>query len=266
MTEHTPFGPLEALRTRPIPDQTDDIRRRKGYRKHPIDLADHRADEPLVDLAAMGIAGTNHYFQPRNPPYYQRIPGSIPNLLLRRGAAELLTGVNARLAPAGLELFVFDGWRPRAVQSYFHDHWMPERILAAYPGLTPAEVVQEVEQYWSAPTDDAASPAPHSTGGAVDLTIRWIGGAEPLWMGSLFDDVSEIAHLDYFEVRQDLGLALSNDEARKNRRLLYRLMTEAGFAANPTEWWHYGYGELMWARLTGAPAAFYGDASAQVEL
>jgi D-alanyl-D-alanine dipeptidase len=265
MPDSPPFGLLETLRKRPIPDQAADIARRRGYRSHALDLGDPRADEPMVDLGESGIAGANHYFQPAAPPYYRRIPGAIPRLLLRRGVVARLSAVNARLAPAGLELFVFDGWRPKAVQAYFHDHWMPERILAVFPGLTPAEVVREVEQYWSAPTSDPASPAPHSTGGAVDLTLRWIVSAEPLWMGCLFDDVSEIAHVDYFETRQDLGLALSNDEARKNRRLLYWLMVEAGFAANPTEWWHYGYGELMWARLTGAPAAFYGDASAQVE-
>jgi D-alanyl-D-alanine dipeptidase len=259
------FGPLEAQRGRPIPDQEPDIARRRGYRSHPLDLSDPRAQEPLVPVAGAGVSGANHYFEACNPPYYRRIPGATPHLLVRRGALERLAVVNRRLAASGLELFVFDGWRPRAVQAYFHDRWMPERILAAFPGLASDEVTRKVEQYWSDPTVDAASPAPHSTGGAVDLTLRWAGSLQPLWMGSLFDDVSEIAHLDHFERRRDAGLALSDDEARKNRRLLYWLMTEAGFAANPTEWWHYGYGELMWARLTGAPAAFYGDASAQVE-
>jgi D-alanyl-D-alanine dipeptidase len=35
-------------------------------------------------------------------------------------------------------------------------------------------------------------------------------------------------------------------------------MIEAGFAANPTEWWHFSFGDQMWAKLTGADAALYG--------
>jgi D-alanyl-D-alanine dipeptidase len=79
-------------------------------------------------------------------------------------------------------------------------------------------------------------------------------------MGSLFDDVSEIAHADWFEKRSAPHgkLEFSNDEARANRRLLHWIMVEHDFAPNPTEWWHFGYGELMWARLSGAPHAFYG--------
>jgi D-alanyl-D-alanine dipeptidase len=50
-------------------------------------------------------------------------------------------------------------------------------------------------------------------------------------------------------------------EARSNRRLLYWLMTEGGFASNPNEWWHFSWGDQMWARLSGAEAAFFGPAN-----
>ena len=51
---------------------------------------------------------------------------------------------------------------------------------------------------------------------------------------------------------------MSDEEARTNRRLLYWVMTEAGFANNPTEWWHYSWGDQLWARLMGRPHAHYG--------
>jgi D-alanyl-D-alanine dipeptidase len=38
-------------------------------------------------------------------------------------------------------------------------------------------------------------------------------------------------------------------------------MIEAGFASHPDEWWHYSYGDQMWAALTGAEAAHYGLAT-----
>ena len=51
---------------------------------------------------------------------------------------------------------------------------------------------------------------------------------------------------------------MSDEEARANRRILYWVMAEAGFANNPTEWWHYSWGDQMWAKLRGEPAALYG--------
>jgi D-alanyl-D-alanine dipeptidase len=35
-------------------------------------------------------------------------------------------------------------------------------------------------------------------------------------------------------------------------------MTEEGFAGHPEEWWHFSWGDQLWAKLTGAPAALYG--------
>ena len=61
-------------------------------------------------------------------------------------------------------------------------------------------MLAEVEKYWAAPTTSQDSPAPHSTGGAVDLTICKIRNGEPLYMGSIFDDATELAHTDYFEI------------------------------------------------------------------
>jgi D-alanyl-D-alanine dipeptidase len=35
-------------------------------------------------------------------------------------------------------------------------------------------------------------------------------------------------------------------------------MTEEGFAGHPEEWWHFSWGDQLWAALTNAPAAHYG--------
>jgi D-alanyl-D-alanine dipeptidase len=113
-----------------------------------------------------------------------------------------------------------------------------------------------VERYWAAPTRDEAQPAPHATGAAVDLTLVWQDG-EPLWMGSLFDDATPLAHTDRFEPDDGAG-SFSDEEARANRRILYWAMTEAGFANYPDEWWHYSYGDQNWAALTGRTSALYG--------
>ena len=66
---------------------------------------------------------------------------------LRQSVGEKLVRVNARANSAGLELFLFDAWRPRAVQAYFHDVWMPQELTRRDPSLSGARLVEEVERY-----------------------------------------------------------------------------------------------------------------------
>jgi D-alanyl-D-alanine dipeptidase len=211
----------------------------------------------MVDAGKEGLRGENFYASARNPPYWHRVEGATDKLLVRRSVAAKLRAVNARVGEAGLELFLFDAWRPRAVQAYFHDVWMPRELQRRDPSLVGARLTEEVERYWSAPSESAASPAPHATGGAVDLTLRWKDG-EALWMGSLFDDVTRLAARDRFEFLTPENFSFSDREARANRRLLHWLMTEEGFAGHPDEWWHFSWGDQMWAALAGADAAHYG--------
>ena len=255
------FGTLQPLRDRPIGDLGPTRAARKGYRQRIVLARDHRLfGEEVVEAREAGLAGENFYASGRNPPYWQRIEGATDRLWLRRSVAEKLARVNARAGEAGLELFLFDAWRPRAVQAYFHDVWMPRELQRRDPSLNGAALAEEVERYWAAPSDSEASPAPHATAAAVDLTLRWKGG-EPLWMGSLFDDVTALAHRDRFENLGAENFSFSDQEAQANRRLLHWLMGEEGFAGHPDEWWHFSWGDQMWAALTVAPAAHYGLAA-----
>jgi zinc D-Ala-D-Ala dipeptidase len=250
------FGSLEALRLRPIPDQAPARARKKDFRAHPIDAAHPASSEALADLSAFAIAGENYYWSEKNPPYWRRIEGATQKLMLRERVAAKLAKVNARLAEAGLELFVFDAWRPLSVQAYFHDVWMPAEIRKRRPELSGAALTREVERYWAAPSESDARPAPHATGAATDLSIRWKSG-EHLYMGSIFDDVTDLAHRDHFE-NAGGAMRFSDEEARAGRRLLHWAMHEQGFEGHPDEWWHFSYGDQLWAALSGAPAAIYG--------
>lgn len=250
------FGALAALRARALPDLAEARRRRPGYRSHAIDPGAAENAEPLVDVRGVGVEGESYYHRVDGPPYYERAPGSIPELLLRRSVAQKLSRIDARLRAAGLRLHVFDAFRPRAVQAFFHDRWMPARLRAERPGISEDELRVEVERFWAAPTERADSPAPHETGGAVDLTIALARNGEALPMGSLFDDMHAVAATDHFETGGEASYTAA--EARLNRRLLYWLMDGEGFANNPNEWWHFSWGDQMWARLTGRPAAVYG--------
>lgn len=248
------FGELENLRSRPIPSLESSRQMKRAYRDLPIDQTSALHSEALVRANEIGLSGRNYYAHDRNPPYYARAEGSIDALYLRKSVGARLNMVNDRLKAVGLKLYLFDAWRPRAVQAYFHDVWMPAEVRRRHPDWDDARVLAEVQRYWAAPSESAARPAPHATGGAVDLTIVWEEG-EPLFMGSLFDDATVVSATDHFESGVDLD-SFSQIEARANRRLLYWLMREAGFGNHPDEWWHYSYGDQMWAVLSGSTAVY----------
>jgi zinc D-Ala-D-Ala dipeptidase len=233
---------LEELTNRAIPSRAQTHEAKQNYRSWPITREHPLYHEPLIEVRETGISGKNYYHLADNPPYNQQIPGSVDELFLRKTVLSKLQEINARIAPYNLELFIHDGWRPAAVQHYLAEVWFPANVVPSNGEF----------QYWAPgpahDTDiDPLSPPPHSTGGAVDLTLRTVE-SKLLWMGTDFDDTTPPAHTDAFEYKENLSI--QDEEARANRRILFWLMQEAGFANNPTEWWHYSYGDQMWAKLT----------------
>src|SRR5476651_2363466 len=91
------FGAFEELRKRPVGDQMPARTRKRGFRSGAIDRSNKYYLEELVDLRDLGIAGENYYYSPRNPPYWRRIEGAVPDLLVRRSVGEKLARINALL-------------------------------------------------------------------------------------------------------------------------------------------------------------------------
>jgi hypothetical protein len=83
--------------------------------------------------------------------------------------------------------------------------------------------------------------------------------ATPLDFGTEFDFAGADAGLTYLETNP------GREEARDNRRMLYNIMTNAGFMPYADEWWHYNTGnqmaEMTKRRETGDKGvAVYGNA------
>lgn len=248
---------LRALREQNIPNLNSARDRRQNYRNYPLNKSSSFFHEEMVDITTKDINGRNYYNRTDNPPYYQSIPGSLTGLYLRSSVAERLSKVDKKLQNFGLRVFVHDALRPIEVQKYFHDIWMPARVKERNPLFDSQQILEETEKYWAAPTVRANSPSPHATGAALDLTLCHAESGDPLYMGSIFDDVSVLAHTDFFEINGE-AKRYSDEEARANRRVLYWIMVDVGFANNPNEWWHFSWGDQMWAKLIGEEAAHYG--------
>lgn len=249
--------------TQPIPILDDARERRRGSRAHPIDLASLQNKEVAVDARAHGICGENYYHRKDNPPYFHSAPGSIPELYVRESVLTRLLAVNESLKKEGYELFLFDAYRPVEVQNYFHDEWVPKYLREKFPDWNEEQVREEVGNYWAKGAlgiheIDPLSPPPHATGAVVDVSIvnTRLGGE--IFMGSHFDEVSAISHADYFErALRDRVLTMSEEIALAHRRLLYWSMLEQGFVGNPNEWWHFGVGDQMSAKISGEESAVY---------
>lgn len=115
-----------------------------------------------------------------------------------------------------LRLLIYDAARPLSVQKKMYDV-VKGTVHAAYVA-NPAKIGM------------------HNYGMAVDLTIC-DGGGKPLDMGTPFDFFGRAA-----AIRDEEGLirqGILTREQVDNRKLLRKVMTNAGFRAILGEWWHF---------------------------
>ena len=265
---------IEELKTKNLPNlsQSAKLLTSADYHKEPVNLKHYKSNEKLVLIDSYNLAGESYYARTDklNAPYYRCFASAPKKILLRQTAAQKLQKVNQKLAAHDLELFIFDGFRPVACQKDLWLYFLKQAKLNL-PKSSEAEQVAYAARYCSNPNkyknSDSMTWPTHCTGGAVDLTLRRKSTGELLYMGSIFDDDSEVSHTDYFERKKGPNNQSSSElEARANRRLLYWLMKSCGFENYHYEWWHYDYGNQMWLMnkkasslgFTQADEAFWG--------
>ncbi|WP_317958715.1 M15 family metallopeptidase [Phaeobacter inhibens] len=221
-----------------------------GHVDIPLDKAHPLSGEALVDIRDYGIAGESYYHRDdgQNVPYCKQLPGSTPVLRLRKTLAEKLRAVNRRLAPLGLELFVWDAYRPIAVQAALWNHFGAS-LRAQFPQASPSMLDAMIRSYVADPKladDSKALTCPnHLTGGSVDLTLRTVASKTHLDMGADFDQMDDIANTEHFEAELGKGRISGDDRRLLNRRLLVHVMAAEGFTNHPMEFWHFDWGNQM---------------------
>jgi len=108
-----------------------------------------------------------------------------------------------------------------------------------YPYLPAALIREAANKYVAAP--DAIAPPPHSTGGAIDLRLRYVRGGDLPMTGPPRTDHERVT-----------------GAARESRALLSKVMNGAGFSNYEEEWWHWSYGDSGWTLRTNRPEAIFG--------
>ena len=196
--------------------------------------------EPLVDLADYGFV--------LEPAYYNDGLSDTSEMYLRKAVAERLEAVREELSP--LNFKIWDGWRSREVQQNIYMKYWKE-MESKHPDWTEEQLREQVGIFVTIATDPNRIPI-HSTGGAVDLTLVDESGAE-LDMGTRFDHFGPEAAAFYFEQDGD------NETARDHRRILREALTQAYFRYDENEWWHFDYGNQVWAAALDKPKAIYNE-------
>ena len=215
------------------------------------------AGVPIVEsgqpLVALGLSQRLVVY-----PAYHRlgVPEALPDCHVRHEVFERLLFAAAAL-PQGVCLAVLDGWRPLAVQQHLYRS-LTQAIAGANPELPAEQLLALTRQFVSIPSVCPQTPSPHLPGGAVDVMLtdeagRWLD------MGSEFDAACARSFTHFYE--QIAEPSADQIAVRSRRRMLYNAMQAAGFSNLASEWWHYDFGNQLWAWSTGADRAHFGLAS-----
>ena len=142
----------------------------------------------------------------------------------------------------GIKIKIFDGYRSMKTQKRIYKIVFNE-IKSKNHSLSNKELSLETDTWVANPK----TIPPHTTGGAVDVTLLDKNGNE-IDMGGKTNSVGE----ESLTFCQKIS-----EEAKNNRKILIDIMENAGFVNYPGEWWHWCYGDRMWAYYSGKPYAIF---------
>lgn len=204
--------------------------------------------EPLIKIPLSDFAVESpHPYEKLGAPYGEHSP-----YFLRESVVNYLIKAQTYLQQLRPDwrIQIFDAYRPVAVQKFMVSYTFSQAV--GEKGLTESSlsevqkqsIWEEVYKIWAEPSLDEKTPPPHSTGGAVDVTLVDEMG-QIVDMGSPIDELSERSLPDYYA---DIQVEFA-PRYHANRLLLQDVMQKAGFTRNPREWWHFSFGDQMWAWL-----------------
>jgi D-alanyl-D-alanine dipeptidase len=202
--------------------------------------------EPLVAIPLEHFAVESpHPYQKLGAPYQERSP-----YYLRQGVLERLMRAQSQLQLRypNWQIKIFDAYRPVEVQQFMVEYTFAEVVREQ--GLKLSELSQsqqqgiweQVYQFWAVPSFNPATPPPHSTGAAIDVTLVDETG-QAVNMGTEIDEISPASHPDYYANTPEP----TKQTYHTRRQLLCDVMVSSGFSRHPTEWWHFSQGDQMWA-------------------
>jgi D-alanyl-D-alanine dipeptidase len=193
--------------------------------------------EPLVDVLALC---PKIIFDPR-------VKNCSPTAYLRKSVADMLIAAQEKYLPEGVHFVILDAWRPVSIQKGYRKMFA-KQFRRQHPDWDNRRVRLEVNKYAAPPTGLFASG--HLCGASVDLRLMKNGRLLP--MASSKYSYQHNALSDQKELPKYI---------LKNRTMLARACKKAGLTNYPEEYWHWCYGDYLWAKLNKRAKAVYGVVS-----
>ena len=197
----------------------------------------HENFDPLVD------------FLPHRHIIFNEETLEDPNLIRKQVLFKLYR--IADKLPEGVNLKIYKTFRSRIKMSGNFEEVISE-ITAENPEIGRHEAMKLAKFK----TDDPkGSMGGHETGGAVDVALCDNNGVDFNY-GTRFHEYNDSTFTYSSHITK---------EQRKNRKQLVRLMKKEGFINFPGEWWHFSYGDRMWAAYKGKrDGGIYGSAETEM--
>jgi D-alanyl-D-alanine dipeptidase len=166
--------------------------------------------------------------------------------MVREAVFEKIGRISKILDKQNKRLIIRSVWRSYAHQKLLRDRRV-KIIKKKYPDKSLKEIIKLVS-YFIAPEEKSM----HSTGGAVDALIYDLKKDCVMDFGNN-DGLKLELNKTCYPFHPDITA-----QARKNRELLISLFDKEDFVVDPTEYWHFDYGNVIWAIEKGKKYARYG--------
>jgi len=145
--------------------------------------------------------------------------------------------------PDGIGFMIYEAYRSRQQQQRLWDP-LYARLQRDNPDWHANDLYTEAAR-WISPPDGFGSG--HQAGAAVDITLAMLNH-RPLDMGTDINEKSTPLTMTASPVADDI---------RNNRDILITALAKYGLVNYPDEWWHFSYGDRLWAEVTGRTQAFF---------
>lgn len=166
--------------------------------------------------------------------------------LVRSAVYDKIGRISKLVSEMNKRLVIRSVWR-----SFEHQQLLWVRNLEVARIQNPEKSPDEVEQIaleFTAPREKSM----HSTGGAVDALIFDLETNRVMDFGT-----NNGFKIDLNRKCYPLHPGIS-PEAKKNRKVLMELFENEDFVCDLTEYWHFDYGNVMWALDRGRDHSIYG--------
>lgn len=165
--------------------------------------------------------------------------------LIRKYIYEMLLKAKDHL-PTGYNFIIYEAYRPLASQiTLWNEIIEKEKIKNPDMSVDSEDFIALCDKFVANPYRQGSG---HQSGAAIDVSLIDDNGVE-YDMGGQVRGFENTAEFDCPDISK---------EAEKNRKILNNALSEVGFVNYPSEWWHYSFGDRLWAKLTGSKIAIFG--------